>query len=253
VTVGLGILTRNRPALVREVLVAVGQYAPGVDLRLVVGVDHDPGTAEILVAQGFDVVEPFGTGICANRNRLLAELAGCDYIALLEDDHKPTCDGWLGRYVAALQEGVVGVVWRLGDGSGAVQHRRGRVCWRPVLGCPLVVMTQQVYETVGAWNQQAFGGKYGCDDGEWANRAYRGGWTGMFPGLWPGIDDAGTSLVDLPDPPSSDGKSADQRHAETNGNLPLLRAARAGRTPVHLANPEDVHALVSTTTKDDDG
>ena len=112
-TVGLGIPTRNRPDQVREVLVAIGQYDPGIDVRLVVGVDHDPGTAEILAAQGFDVVEPQGTGVPANRNRLLAELADCDYLALLDDDHKPTRDGWLRDYVAALQEARVGVIWRV--------------------------------------------------------------------------------------------------------------------------------------------
>ena len=244
-TVGLGILTRNRPAQVREVLDAVASYDPGVDMRVVLGVDHDPATIDVI--WDYDViarvVEPVGTGICANRNRLLAELADCEYIALLEDDHKPTCDGWLGRYVAALQEAVVGVVWRLGDASGPVQHRRGRVCWRPLLGCPLVVMSRLTYDLVGAWNQAAFGDRYGLDDSEWAYRAYSAGMAGPFRGLWPGLDDAGMSIVDLPDPPSSDGKSAQQRDAEVNGNLRVQELARLGRSPVHLDNPEAV-ALV---------
>jgi hypothetical protein len=101
-------------------------------------------------------------------------------------------------------------------------------------------MTRQTCEVVGAWNQAAFGDKYGLDDGEWAYRAYRAGMTGPFPGVWPCVDDHGASIVDLPNPPSADGKSAAQRHAEANGNLPFLRAARNGRTPVYVDNPEAV-------------
>ena len=238
-TVGLGITTRNRYPLVREVLDAISQYPPGVDMRLVVGVDHDPACADALWDRGVNVVEPQGTGVPANRNRLLAELASCDYIALLDDDHKPTRDGWLRDYVAALQEGRVGAIWRLGLGSGPIAFQAGRVVWREKLGCPLLVMTRHTYETVGAFNQVALAG-YGLDDSEWGSRCYRAGLTGSHYGYWPCLDDEGTSLVDLPDPPSSDGKSEAQRHAEWTANMPVLQAARQGRSPVYLDNPEAV-------------
>ena len=145
-----------------------------------------------------------------------------DHIALLEDDHVPTGPGWLDPYVAALDAGVVGVVWRLGDASGEIVHRAGPIVWRPGLGCPLVVMARSAHQRVGAWNQAAFGERYGYDDAEWAVRAYRAGLIGPYRGLWPGIDDRGQSIVDLPHPPSSDGKSAEQRRADVAVNVGLL-------------------------------
>ncbi len=180
-----------------------------------------------------------GPGGPPARNRLLAELCDCDHIALLdEDDHAPTRSGWLDPYVAALDAGVVGVVWRLGDASGEIVHRPGPIVWRPGLGCPLIVMTRAAYERVGAWNHAAFGNRYGCDDAEWGVRAYRAGLIGPYRGLWPGIDDHGLSIVDLPHPPSSDGKSAEQRHADVAVNVGLLADAIAGRTPIWLLTPE---------------
>jgi hypothetical protein len=175
----------------------------------------------------------------ANRNRLLAELDGCDYLALLDDDHKPTRDGWLRDYVAALQEGRVGAIWRLGLASGPIAYQAGRVVWRERLGCPLLVMTRHAYETVGAFNQVALAG-YGLDDSEWGSRCYRAGLAGGHYGYWPCLDDEGMSLVDLPDPPSSDGKSEAQRHAEWVANMPVLQASRQGLTPIYLDNPEAV-------------
>ena len=243
VTVGLGIPTRNRPAQVAEVIAAVDEYDPGIDLRLVVGVDHDEETAMMLSGIGVPVVEPQGTGVPANRNRLLAELADCEYIALLDDDHKPTRDGWLRDYVAALQEARVGVIWRLGLASGPITYRAGRVVWRERLGCPLMVMTQQAYETVGALNQVAFGSRYGLDDSEYGYRCYHAGLIGNHYGYWPCLDDGGRSLVDLPDPPSSDGKSAEQRADDVVANMGALTLARQGEAPIWLDNPEAV-ALV---------
>jgi len=243
VTVGLGITTRNRYPLVRQVLDAISEYPPGIDMRLVVGVDHDPACADALWDCGVNVVEPQGTGVPANRNRILAELAAqpdLTYFALLDDDHVPVHSGWLRGYVGALQEGAVGVIWRLGLASGPITYRAGRVVWRERLGCPLMVMTRHAYETVGALNQVAFGSRYGLDDSEYGYRCYHAGLIGNHYGYWPCLDDGGRALADLPDPPSSDGKSAEQRADDVAANMGALKLARRGEAPIWLANPEEV-------------
>jgi hypothetical protein len=237
----IGILTKNRPALVTA-LIAQVQDMTKTPFDLVVSVDHDPKTERLLNAAypGIHLIRPQGRGIPAQRNRLMAELGGHDHIALLEDDHHPTVTGWDVPYLDALRSGVTEVIYRLGPAHGPIRQRRGDVMYREGLGCPVMLLKSHAYQVVGAWAQEHFGAQYGLDDGHWGHRARRAGLFGPVAGpWWPCLDDDGQTWVDVHDPPSSDGKTADQRMAEVRGNLPwYLQQSIDG--DIWLPNPEAI-------------
>jgi hypothetical protein len=246
---GVGILTKNRPELVVD-LIAKVQALTETEHDLVVSVDHDDVTVAALEAvPGITVVTPLCAGIPANRNRLLAELADHDVNALIEDDHYPVVSGWEKPYLAALGTGVTQVIYRMSPAHGPIVFRNGPVVYRNLLGCPVVLMTREAYRQVGAWDQQHFGSTYGLDDGQWAVRARRRGMLGKVRGVrgpwWPCLDDDGASWVDVHDPPSSDGKSAEQRAVEVGANGKYLEHFLRGYGPTWMPNPEetpdDVH------------
>lgn len=246
---GIGILTKNRPELVVD-LIAKVQALTETEHDLVVSVDHDDATLAALypvqrswTRSGFTVVTPRGAGIPANRNRLLAELSDCDVIALIEDDHYPVVSGWEKPYLAALDTGITQVIYRMSPAHGPIVFRNGPVVYRNLLGCPVVLMTGEAYRQVGAWDQQYFGSAYGLDDGQWAVRARRRGLLGKVHGVsgpwWPCLDDDGASWVDVHDPPSSDGKSVEQRAAEVGANGKYLEHFLRGHGPTWMPNPEE--------------
>jgi hypothetical protein len=228
---GVGIITRNRRDCCLQVLDAVETHTT-TPHRTVVGVDHsDDDTTAALTDRGVRVVEPAGRGVPANRNAVLAGLDGCGIVALFEDDHLPTVRGWERPYIQALTTGPASVLLALDDRHGdvAATSADGTVQWRTLMSCQLIVLTRHVLDTVGGWNP-AFGDRYGLDDGEYLARCVHAGLTGTRRLVYPTLTAAATLTADIVAPPSSDGKTFEERYAESRLNLPLLQAAADGFT-----------------------
>lgn len=241
-SLGIGVITRNRAACVTQVVDAIRAHTIA-DHTLVVGVDPatTDDTTDVLADRLVHAVTPSASGIPANRNRVLAELAGHDIIAIFEDDHLPTFTGWEHWYRVALAAGCTHVLLSNTGGSTVGRHNPPggpEIVWRTLMGAPLIAITSTAYDLVGAWNP-AFADRYGLDDGEWVGRAQRVGLTG-HPTGYPALAFADYLTGDIPNPPSSDGKTVEQRQADIAANNTIFTSHPA--RPVWLANPETSQA-----------
>jgi glycosyltransferase involved in cell wall biosynthesis len=94
--IGIGIVTYNRVARLKEVVSRVRQHTKG-EYELIIADDGSTdGTREFAADAGVRCVTGPNRGVCGNKNRALISLEtlGCDPILLLEDDCYPVEDGW---------------------------------------------------------------------------------------------------------------------------------------------------------------
>jgi glycosyltransferase involved in cell wall biosynthesis len=104
--IGIGIISYNRKDVLAETLARVRAHTKLQSLLVVADDGSDDGTADFVRSQGITVITGRNRGVAWNKNRalfLLAEIAHCDAIVLLEDDSHPTIDGWEQDWVLASQ------------------------------------------------------------------------------------------------------------------------------------------------------
>lgn len=101
--VGIGLITFNRRDMLRDTIERVRSHTIHPRTSLVVADDGSTdGTLEMLHQMGVPFVTGGNAGVAWNKNRalfLLAELAGCDLVILLEDDTRPTRHGWEAPWI----------------------------------------------------------------------------------------------------------------------------------------------------------
>jgi glycosyltransferase involved in cell wall biosynthesis len=113
---GVGITTRNRPAVLRAALAHFAHYCPTVSAH-----SGDNGDVEYVIvddasdddSENRRAVEAFmrdamadveyrhsdrRLGIAGAKDACLARLTGCDHVFLFDDDAWPRCDGWADRW-----------------------------------------------------------------------------------------------------------------------------------------------------------
>lgn len=104
---GVGIVTYNRAKRLGDLIEAVLSTTAGV--RVVIADDGSTDETPQVVASFPQVLYIRGAnrGVAHNKNRALAALQGCEYVALLEDDLFPVEGGWFAMYeVASAYLGV---------------------------------------------------------------------------------------------------------------------------------------------------
>ncbi|MDR3535884.1 MAG: glycosyltransferase [Acetobacteraceae bacterium] len=103
--VGIGVITYNRCDLLRQTIALIRAYTVHRHTSLAVADDGSTdGTLEMLHQIRAPYVTGPNAGIAWNKNRalfLLAEVARCDVVILLEDDTQPTRYGWDPPWIAA--------------------------------------------------------------------------------------------------------------------------------------------------------
>ncbi len=110
--VGIGVISYNRRDLLRETIGLIRAHTLHRHASLVVADDGSTdGTLEMLQSIRAPYVTGPNGGVVRNKNRvlfLLAEIARCDVVILLEDDTQPTRTGWDTVWIAgAMRYGHV--------------------------------------------------------------------------------------------------------------------------------------------------
>jgi len=104
--VGIGVVTYNRKDVLLETLARIRAHTASECALAVADDGSSDGTPEAVRAQQLTLVSGRNMGIAWNKNRalyLLAAVAQCDVVILLEDDSFPIADGWEQEWVEASQ------------------------------------------------------------------------------------------------------------------------------------------------------
>ena len=105
--VGIGIVTYNRKEIVSETIDLVRALTLQPDAMLVIADDgSSDGTLAMLREKQVPVVTGVNMGIAWNKNRalfLLSHMLGCETVILLEDDTRPTRNGWESEWIEAAR------------------------------------------------------------------------------------------------------------------------------------------------------
>ncbi len=180
---GIGVTTRNRAPVLANTLRQLRAHTPEPYRLMVVNDASDDETERVLAeAQAADPAlmvlnSPERLGIAKAKNRCLSALAGCEVIFLFDDDCYPVKSGWATLYAEAIA-------------ATGIQHfnfndsRRHRLKKKSVVdgftigefeppGGVFMVLTAQVVETVGAFNERY--GLYGFEHETYTTRCYRAG------------------------------------------------------------------------------
>lgn len=102
--VGIGVITYNRCDILRQTIELIRAHTVHAHTSLVVADDgSSDGTLDMLHQLRAPYVTGPNGGVAWNKNRalfLLAEVARCDVVILLEDDTQPTRYGWDTPWIA---------------------------------------------------------------------------------------------------------------------------------------------------------
>jgi hypothetical protein len=232
----IGILTRNRLPLVIQLIEDIYELTES-PFDLVVVVDRDPLTFDTLSMSNVNTVTPIGEGAPAGRNKILAEFlaSDADYLFEFEDDLRPIKKGYDLPFIDALDTGPAEILFALGEEHGSfLPSTNPEVGWRLNEQTPLTVMTRHCAETLGGYDE-AFGTRYGFEDVEFSYRAQRAGLMG-HPDYFACLRDGASLYQKVPNPPSSDKKSQQERDADVVYNHRVLVDALSN--PVYCSNPE---------------
>ena len=94
-TIGIGITTHNRNALVAETVAKIQQHTPGSKVVVVDDASQKPVKINGVEVYRFNK----NVGIARAKNKCLELLSDCDHIFLFDDDTYPLKDGWTEPYV----------------------------------------------------------------------------------------------------------------------------------------------------------
>jgi glycosyltransferase involved in cell wall biosynthesis len=180
---GVGIVTYNRAKQIGDVI--AGVIATVADCRIVVADDGSTDETPQVVASFPQVTYLRGPnrGVAHNKNRALAALQGCSFVALLEDDLLPVELDWFDMYERAASYLGVHHFCRVQDKevpetlpacTEALVRERNLT---PIYGASprgdLTFITRRVLQTVGGLHPDFLGA--GHAHGEWSERIARAG------------------------------------------------------------------------------
>jgi len=176
---GIAILTYNRAAYLEEMINSIIKTTP-VDSTIVVCDDGSTDNTPEIVCRFKDVIYVRGAnkGVGANRNRALATLQGCHFIAMIEDDLVAIDKGWFEQYEEGCLSSGIHHFCRVQDKeipenmpefTDWLQKNKGLTpIYAPSPRGDLVFITQKVIRGVGGIHADFKGAGYA--HGEWQMR-----------------------------------------------------------------------------------
>lgn len=180
---GIGVTSRNRSRVLAHTLSQIAAHTPE-DYRLVVVNDHsDDATSEVIAEarerhpDWIAVDSPERLGIAKAKNQCLKALQGCEVIFLFDDDCYPVKAGWASLYAEAIA--ATGIQhFNFNDSKRhrmlkKIHHAGFSIGEFEPPGGVLMVLTDKVLETVGAFNERY--GLYGFEHETYTTRCYRAG------------------------------------------------------------------------------
>lgn len=174
-TIGIGITTHNRNALVADTVAKIQALTPNAKIVVV-----DDASATAVRIAGVQVYR-FNTnvGIARAKNKCLELLHGCDHIFLFDDDTYPIKQGWYEPYVASNEHHLMYLFekWANGKpvGDDAIVYSDSQiVAHHHARGCMLYVDSVAL-ATVGGMDTRY--GKAMNEHLDWSNRIHNAGLT----------------------------------------------------------------------------
>jgi len=180
---GIAILTYNRGPQIGELIEAVSKTAPK-DTRIVVCDDRSTDDTPDIIREFKDIIYVRGPnlGVVANKNRALASLQDCHFLAIIEDDLFPQTTGWFEIYETVCTTTDIHHFCRVQDKeveetvpefSKWIQKHGYTTIYGPSPRGDLTFISARVLRKVGAFNPQFRGAGYG--HGEWSERVFKSG------------------------------------------------------------------------------
>ena len=174
ITVGIGITTHNRNALVAETYAKIAKLSP--DARIVV---VDDASTEPVVLNAEVYRFETNVGIARAKNKCLELLQDCDHIFLFDDDTYPIANEWWQPYVNSNENHLMYCFKDWSDGTPVgddhiVYSDDKHVVHSHARGCMLYIK-RKVLDVVGGMDVRF--GKAMEEHGDWTNRIHNAGLT----------------------------------------------------------------------------
>lgn len=223
ISIGIGITTHNRNALVKETVARLRQLTPNARLVVV-----DDASDQRVKLEGVEVYRfRRNVGIARAKNKCLELLSDCDHIFLFDDDTYPLQEGWELPYIASPEHHLMYLftAWAsgkpVGDDAVLYQDDQHRV-HQHARGCMMYV-DRLALSTVGGLDV-----RYGVAMNEhldWSMRMHNAGLTSFRY-----MDVVGSEqLIYSMDQHQEVRTSIANRHAHKEGNQHLLAESAVSR------------------------
>jgi glycosyltransferase involved in cell wall biosynthesis len=180
---GIGVITYNRLARLRETLDALEKYTTTPYKLFVADDGSTDNTKEYLCRAGIPHHSSRNRGVAWNKNRALfyfLNIDGIDTIILLEDDTRPTRKGWENVWIAAA--------WKLGhanlaggwfiNGTESGTGTPDDPFMSASISGQCIVFSRAAVAVVGYYDSRFRG--FGCEHVEHSQRMVRAGIGGKF-------------------------------------------------------------------------
>lgn len=174
-TIGIGITTHNRNALVAETLAKIQQHTPNAKIVVV-----DDASEQPVKIKGVEVYRfRKNVGIARAKNKCLELLSDCDHIFLFDDDTYPIKDDWTEPYVNSPEHHLMYLFkdWASGVpvGDDAIVYRDDKLeAHSHARGCMMYV-DNVALATVGGMDTRY--GKAMNEHLDWSMRIHNAGLT----------------------------------------------------------------------------
>jgi glycosyltransferase involved in cell wall biosynthesis len=173
--IGIGITTKNRPEVAEYCISQYKKFSKEAHRIVLLDDDSEPGKTLSSIPSGVEYIKDgVWRGVAGSRNRLLRELADCDFVVISDDDVFPIRDFWIGEFVAGVMNNPgqhilnysppMHYEWmgKTGNGIVATKSSQGGFWF----------FTRHALNVIGGFRELS---KYGHEDGELFARMGRAG------------------------------------------------------------------------------
>lgn len=183
---GLAITTYNRSHVLEFVLPLWKRFSDA-ETKIVVKDDgsaepHRERNARACDLAGVHYISTPNQGVAASKNRCIAELEGCDYLFLSDDDVFPFQHGWELVFGEAHESSHLHHLMLIYSSKGPQKASAQLNHFSGALGA-FLFLTPRVLEKVGYFDERMKG--WGLEHSQYSQRCHKAGLSGQFLGNCP--------------------------------------------------------------------